>query len=384
MNKPRYLYLLLIVLLSLLIVSCSCNQNKEPSYTVKRFSFYSYLDTNSTITLEYDQNIISDTEMSEKMKEVENILYDIETTFSPEPTVRMALKGETESILMKVNANAGKRVDGELVKTKVNDDFILILENSLMVSVDLNGSFDPSIGPLTSLWDIPNQVGKDESQIKIPTKSEINEAKDLVDYHNIIIDKENKEVALSITGMKLDFGAIAKGYACDKVLNFVKNIESVSIILVDLGGNIYSYGESPNGIKTDIAIRNPFYTTSDNSNIYTLMNINKNYLSVVTSGIYERYITKNNVTYHHLLNPITGYPFDNEIESVSIFGTSSMMCDAIATGIYGLGLDEGIAYIQNNPDYEAIFITKDQRVFLVGNFDYTINQYISGFEFNKM
>ena len=88
------------------------------------------------------------------------------------------------------------------------------------------------------------------------------------------------------------------------------------------------------------------------------------------------------MVYHHLLSPITGKPFNNEILSVSIIGESSALCDAIATGIYGLGLEKGIEKIKSLEGYSAVFITKDRKVYVIGNVAFTEEQGTENFIFN--
>jgi len=377
-NKNKFVSILIICLL--LFITTSCKEKKqEPNYKTMRYSYYSYLDTNSTITVQWDTNECSVEQMNFYMKKIETILSNVEKVFSPEITIQMQLHITGISELMEFNSMTKLDVEGKPIYMEVSNDFIEVLKKSEEISNLLNGYFDVSVGPLTSLWNISNQVGLDSEYVKIPTDVEIQEAVSLINYKNILIDEENNKIAVTNKDMKLDFGAIAKGYACDKVFEYMKSIPYVTICLIDLGGNIYSFGYSDISTTT-MAVRNPFYENAA-TDFYTLLETTNNDCSMVTSGIYERYIVKDNVTYHHLLNPETGYPFDNNIECVTIIGLSSMTCDALATGIYGLGLTEGISIIQSLDDYDAIFVTKDKKVYVVGNIPYTPTEGLEGFEF---
>lgn len=362
MKNKFNLFLLLIMLLLV-----GCKSKDKPNYVIKSYQYYSYLDTVSEIKLKFDKNKTSIEKMKENMQNVNNILLDIEKNFSKSQTIQMKFAGIAESITMQVNKNSGELDENEDLKfTKVNKEFIELTKTSIELSKTLNGSFDITIGPLSSLWNISGQVGN--TNPTIPTNEQIKENLKLIDYNNIVIDEENCAIALKEKNMQIDFGAIAKGYAADKVLEYIKTL-NVEVALINLGGNIYSYGNSTTEPVT-ISIRNPFYKY-DSNEPYTVITTPLTNISAVTSGTYERYITLDDVTYHHLLNPKTGYPFDNEIVSVTIFGTSSTFCDGLATGIYGMGLTEGIKKIKELENYQAVFITKDKKIYIVGNLEYT-------------
>mgnify|MGYP003291842080 CR=1 FL=1 len=368
--------LILLLLPCLLICLVGCRDDvKEPEYVIKKYSYYGYLNTNSSVTIQFDKNVISEEEMKIKMNNIDKILVDIEKDFSMQKTIFM----DGPSLLMQVNANSGKLDENNnLVFTKVNQKFMNMLKTAIEVSELLDGSFDVTVGPLTRLWNISGQVGYDPMFVKIPTAEQVEEAKALVNYKNILIDEENMQVCLPIAGMEIDFGAIAKGYAADCVLEYMKTLP-IEVALIDLGGNIYTYGSSPTTSQS-VGIRNPFYN-NDTTQVYQLMSADIRDISIVTSGTYERYVVKDGVTYHHLLNPKTGYPFDNEMYCVTIIGKSSMFCDAIATGIYGLGLEEGINMINQIDGYSAIFITTDKKVYLTKGLNFVPTEGTDDFTF---
>lgn len=378
--KNKFLNILLI-LLSILLVSCVNKSKDKPNYVIRKYSYYSYLDTVSQITVQFDTKKISEETMKEKMSYIDNILLDIEKTFSAEQTIHMQFQNIAKSLLMEVNENSGKKDEkGNYIYTKVNQEFINLTKESIRLSNLLEGSFDVTIGPLSSLWDISGQV--DSPNPIIPTDEKIKEKLKLVDYTKILIDEENQQIALKEANMKMDFGAIAKGYAADKVLEYMKTLD-IKVALINLGGNIYSYGESEKEPIT-LSIRNPFYDDNPNSTEpYTVATAEITNISAVTSGTYERYIVVDGKTYHHLLDPKTGYPFDNELLSVTILGASSALCDGIATGIYGLGLEKGIETIKNMDGYQAVFITKDKQIYIVGDVNFTLDNGTNEFQIIK-
>lgn len=369
--------LLTIFILILTLFICGCKKKEKANYVIKSYSYYGYLDTVSSVTVQFDKNKISEETMQQKMKYVETILLNIETNFSTEQTLHMQLAHISESLLMKVNSNSGKKDEsGNLIYTKVNQEFIDLVKKSIDLSNQLEGCFDVTIGPLSALWDISGQVS--ELNPVIPTNDEIIEKIKLIDYKKILVDEENQMVALKDENMQMDFGAIAKGYAADKVLEYMKTLD-IKVALINLGGNIYSYGESKDQPIT-VSIRNPLWSETEENEPYTVVTAEITNVSAVTSGTYERYIVVDGKTYHHLLNPKTGYPFENEVLSVTIFGESSALCDGLATGIYGLGLEKGIEKIKTMEQYKAVFITKDKKIYVVGDIKFTLDSGTDGFE----
>ena len=121
-------------------------------------------------------------------------------------------------------------------------------------------------------------------------------------------------------------------------------------------------GNKENNKPFSIGIQDP---TKPRGN--SIGNIKVSNQSVVTSGIYERYFEKNNKIYHHMLNPHTGYPFDNNLSSVTIISNKSMTGDALSTTVFGLGIEKGLKLVQNLDNVDAIFITKDKNIYLSHN-----------------
>ena len=375
--RIRFIKQLLLLLVCCLLICLSGCREDEPDYVIKKYAYYGYLNTSSNVTIQFDRNLISEQDMQKKMNEIDKILVDIEKDFSMKKTVFM----DGPSLLMNVNSNSGLYDENEnLIYTKVNKRFIEMLKTAIEVSNKLDGSFDITVGPLTRLWNISEQAGIDSMFVRVPTEEQVLEKLSLIDYKRILIDEENLSVALPVKGMEIDLGAIAKGYAADVVLEYLKTLPIV-VALIDLGGNIYTYGSSPTTTQS-IGIRNPFWTP-ESTEQYNLMSQDIRNTSVVTSGIYERFIAKDDVTYHHILNPKTGYPFDNEIYSVTIIGPSSMYCDALATGIYGLGLEEGLNRIEQLEGYSAVFITKDKKVYMTKGLDFIPSEGTEDFTFIK-
>ena len=225
-----------------------------------------------------------------------------------------------------------------------------ILQDALAYSEKTDGLFDPSIGPLVKSWNI----GTDYAAI--PTENALRSAMSLVNYRNIVIDESNGTVFLTQKGMKLDLGAIAKGYAADEIARILK-AHNIKKAIIDLGGNIYAVGEKAPGQDWNIGIRDPETERGE-----PILSIPLKDTSVVTSGIYERYFEKDGKKYHHILDPRTGYPVNNELLSVTIIAPASMDADALSTSTFLLGTEKGLALIEKIPGVEAIFINKEHEI----------------------
>ncbi len=362
--KIKTLIIILITLITVSLTSCNEKINSD-DYDIARQSYYLYLDTVSTVTVEYLKSDKTIDEVNRDLNNINKILLNIEKEFSIEQTLYMASNGILESTLMKINNASGKN------KINVSDEFIHVLSLAQDIYKLSDGGFDPSIGPLTRLWDISGKTELSEDEIIIPTKIEINNVLDLVDYNNVEIDTNSNTVYLSKEGMMLDLGGIAKGYAADKVMEYLKQL-GYTYISVNLGGNLLLYGSSKIyeslGKKVYSYIQNPFNTST------TIIQTDITNVSIVTSGIYERYIEKDDIKFHHILDPKTGYPIDNELVMVTIIGSNSCMSDGLSTGVFSLGLDRGIELIKSCEEYSAFFVTKDNIIYSVGNIEFSLTQ----------
>ena len=252
------------------------------------------------------------------------------------------------SEIEEINEQAG------IKPVKVSDDVFRLVEDSLYYSEDSKGGFDLTIGPITELW----HIGFDDA--RKPEQSEIDEALKLVDYHKVKLDEKEKTVFLEEKGMRLDLGAIAKGYITDEAVQVLVDNDVTSGI-VDLGGNIYVLGDSPRSKDGDwkIGIQDPNEARNTIAGSVT----NKD-MSLVTSGIYERNLEVDGKMYHHLFDSKTGYPFENEIAGVTIISETSVAGDGLSTGVFSMGVKGGMEYVEARKDIDAIFITKEDDIYL--------------------
>lgn len=206
------------------------------------------------------------------------------------------------------------------------------------------GAFDPTIEPLVTLWDIM----ADEPHV--PDADAISAALARVDWTKVSV---NGNVVTLHAGMGLDLGGIAKGYIADKLREYLSK-NGVGSALINLGGNVLTLGGKPDGSNFTIGVQKPFGQNSDILGACRLKG-----MSVVTSGIYERYFVEDDRLYHHILDTKTGYPVENELYSVTIISPTSTDGDALSTICFALGSDDGMALIETLDGIECVYCLSD-------------------------
>lgn len=242
------------------------------------------------------------------------------------------------SDISRINAAKGQSV-------QVDEETIELIKKGLYYSEISNGSFDITIAPLSELWDIKNNPGN------IPDAASIEEAKSHVDYRKVKV--EGNTVTLEDPKAAIDLGGIAKGFIADKLKAYLEG-EGIEHGQIDLGGNLLTIGSKTDGSDFHIGIQKPFAKTNE---AITTVDIHDQ--SVVSSGTYERYFKKDGKIYHHLLDPKTGYPFDNGLLQVTIISDQSVDGDGLSTTCFALGLEEGTKLIESLDNIQAIFVTED-------------------------
>lgn len=238
---------------------------------------------------------------------------------------------------------------------KVSKETLELIEKGIQYGELSGGKFDITIAAVSDLWDFT-----DNEKGAVPDTALLSEACPHVDYRNIQIDKKNSTVTLTDPAARLDLGGIAKGYIADRLKEYLKN-EEVGHALINLGGNTLALGNKPDGSAFQIGIQKPFSEMNE-----PITDIPITDRSVVTSGIYQRYFEKDGKIYHHILNPETGMPVENDLLQVTIISDKSVDGDALSTCCYALGLNEGSALIRSLENVQAIFVTSDYELHYVG------------------
>ena len=246
-----------------------------------------------------------------------------------------------ESQVMDINHAAGRH------PVTVSRPVFQLIQCAKAASMVRDSAFNLAIGPLVKLW----RIGFHGHSV--PDAAEIRARLALTRPQEVILDEATCSVFLQQPGMELDLGAIAKGYIADRVRDYLHK-EGTERGLINLGGNIQTLG-SPEG-GWSVGLKKPFVSDA----LIGAMTVENR--SVVTSGTYERFFEQNGKRYHHILDPRTGYPLDNALDSVTIVSKESIDGDIWTTLMYGMGIEKGCAVLRSRPDIEAIFVTKTKEV----------------------
>lgn len=211
-----------------------------------------------------------------------------------------------------------------------------------------NDCFDISLDNLIKVW------GFDSGNLHLPKKESIDSALTICGWNNIKIAEQNKIIKKN--NVRLNFGAIAKGYAVDKALDMIIK-SGINDALVNAGGEIKVIGS-----EWIVGIQHPRVENE----IIKKIKLKNN--SVATSGDYEQYFEVDGIRYHHILNPKTGYP-EKGLQSVTIINKSNAYADALATAVFVMGKEYGMKLIDKLKNTEAMIIDNDGKIFYSSEFE---------------
>lgn len=252
---------------------------------------------------------------------------------------------DIDSELMEINLQAGKKA------VQVHPDLFELIELGKKHSIAANSHLNIAIGPLVQTW----RIGF--SDAKLPSKEEIQTLLQITNPEEIVLDNSKQEVYLSKVGMRIDLGALAKGYIADKLKEFLEE-QGVQSGMINLGGNILTIGENPTYQRPwRIGIQNPILDRGEHVAVIAISDA-----SVVTSGIYERQLVVDGKTYHHIFDRKTGYPMETELASITIVAEKSVDCEIWTTRLFGQNPYDIIEEIEQQPGLEAFVITKNQKM----------------------
>lgn len=250
------------------------------------------------------------------------------------------------------------QVNGTTNTWHISEYLAALLSQGLSITRESDGAFDIAIAPLTSLWDFTAE------DPKVPDDAAIQKVLPLCSSDGVTID--GQDITLPSDDIQFDVGAIAKGYIADRLKDFLVK-KGVNSAIINLGGNVLCIGSKPNGTPFKIGIQKPF---ADRNETEAVMDIAGK--SVVSSGIYERCFKQGGKLYHHILNPQTGYPYDNGLISVTIISDQSVNGDALSTTCFALGLKDGLKFAEKK-GVQAVFITEDYELHYTDGFQDEIN-----------
>lgn len=250
---------------------------------------------------------------------------------------------EQASEVSRVNQAAGQQ------PVKVSTDLVTMIKRANELSARLDGSFDVTIGPLTDLW----AIGRKGDYV--PPQAEIDKVLPFVNCRLVVLDEASTTVYLPKAGMKLDLGGIAKGYAVDRAIDILK-ANGVQSALINAGGDVRVIGRRPDGNPWRVGVQHP-----RNPDAILAKLALTDWDTMETSGDYQRFITKDNVRYSHILDPRTGHQ-PRQVSSVTMVLSSSTDGDIFSTALFVLGTERGLALLRQFPGVEAIMTTADGQV----------------------
>ena len=232
----------------------------------------------------------------------------------------------------------------------LSQDLIAYLNREIEIYQETEGAFSPCIRPIADLWKIEDGVSALPSENAIKVTLESTNVSDLeIKENGIIFHKEQ---------MAIDFGAVGKGIACDKIVEELAKSD-IQGAVISVGGSIAVYGRKTDKKEWNIGIQNPRGQDGDILGVLTLSGSKM----IATSGDYEKYFESGGKRYHHIFDPQTGYPADNGLISVTIISDNGFLSDALSTACFVLGLEKGMAYAKEK-GVEAIFVTEEKKVYL--------------------
>ncbi len=241
-----------------------------------------------------------------------------------------------------VNKNAGKQA------IKVDSEVFELVARAIKISEITDGAFDISYASMDKIWKF------DGSMKEMPSDESIKKSVAKIGYKNIILNKKDQSIFLKLEGMKLGLGGIGQGYIADKVKEKLVVNGCISGI-VNVSGDINAWGKQVNGKPWSVGIVNPI----NKNKVFATFPLENS--SVETSGNYEKYVIFNGVRYSHIIDPRTGYPSQG-VASVSVFAKQTEVADALATGIFVLGVDVGINLVNQLKGIECIIVDDKGKI----------------------
>lgn len=252
------------------------------------------------------------------------------------------------SDIQKLNAQAS----GDPVK--VSKEAFSVLQISLDVARESGGAFDPTIYPLSSLWDF----GGDNQQL--PSQDSIEEFLPYVNYQDLILNEDDSTARLLKELEAVDLGAAGKGAACDAALQAYRDA-GVDNAVIAVGGSIGVMGRRLTQENWRISVRDPDKNVEDTDAGMGILELSEGFVS--TSGVYEKYFEENGTLYHHLLDPATGYPVENDLLSVSVVAETGVFSDLLSTACFVLGMEKSLPLLEHY-HAQAVFIHRNKEVFV--------------------
>ena len=290
----------------------------------------------------------------------EDVIRDLEKQLS---------RTDPESAVSRLNGSGGEPVE-------VGEDLGVLFELAKYYRRSTGGAFNIAIAPVVSAWGF---AGGEE--YRVPSRGELDRLLALVDGSQVSMtpsfDSNGAGPKATVRlgpGQAVDLGGIAKGYAADKIVSVLQEYE-VPRANINLGGNVLAYGDRPGGTAWRVGVQDPARAGQQNA-FAGVLELTDAF--AVTSGGYQRYFEQDGKTYHHIIDPSTGYPADSGLTSVTVVaglgeGDGSdfpgAMCDAYSTALFIMGEERALAFWRDEMrwgeegcPFDLVLVTEDGRV----------------------
>ena len=347
MQKRSYRFGFLMILAVVTVAALSgCGSAAQPQSTQYKTTFLDLFDTVSQV-IGYDADKESYTAFSQQVKNdlaEYHALYDI-------------YHDAAVTSIKTINDNAGIRP--VTVDRRILD---LLLESRDIYELT-GGKTNVAMGAVLTIWHNYREAGIDNPEsAQLPPMEDLLAAAQHVNIDDMVIDEEASTVYLRDPLMSLDVGAVAKGYATERVAQQIEQTGRTSVLL-SIGGNVRAIGVKPDGSVWNVAIQNPDLE-SEQTSLFTL---GINNLSVVTSGSYQRYYVVDGVKYNHIIDPDTLMP-TTYFSGISVVTADSGLADGLSTALFCMPLEQGMALIQSIGGVEACWVAPDGEITMTDGF----------------
>lgn len=327
----------MIVILAFNLAACASAKEEKQRYEAQ------FLELFDTVT-----TIIGYTDSKEEFTKQVNMIYDNLEQYHQLYDIYNDYDGISN--VKTINDNAGiapVKVDRKII------DLLLFAKKAYEIT---DGKVNVAFGAVLRIWHDHRDAGiANPEQATLPDMEQLKEANKHTDVNQMIIDEKNSTVYLQDPEMRLDVGAVAKGYATEQVARIAEK-NGFTSGLVSVGGNVRSIGTRGDGTSWKVGVQNPYELNGPD-----ISKIDLTEGSLVTSGIYERYYTVDGKNYHHIIDPATLYPSTYYL-SVSILCPDSGLADALSTSVFNMPFEQGLELIESLPDTEALWVFPDKTV----------------------
>lgn len=345
-GKKRWGLLAGLLLMAVsLLTGCAEKMQPLKEYNVQYFEYFDTV-TSFTVYAESEEQFEAYSETFRSELEYYHKLFDIYNLYDNVNNIKT------------INDSAG------VVPVKVDEEIIDLLEFARDEYELTDGRMNVAMGSVLSIWhDYRENAGQGPGTSRIPDMTELEKAAEHTDINKVVIDRDAMTVYLEDASMRLDVGAVAKGYATWRISEKLRE-QGVKSALLSVGGNVQCIGTKGDGKPWRVGIQNPD-TSSQQSYLHV---VNLQDLALVTSGTYQRYYEVDGVRYHHIINPDTLMPW-REYDSVTILCENGGMADALSTAVFNMYPEDGMALIESLEGTEALWIYPDGKEVMSSGFE---------------